>query len=356
MRALIAMSGGVDSSVAAKLMKDAGFDCAGCTMKLFENEDAGIEKSKTCCSADDAFDAETVARRLGMPFYVFNYTGEFRREVIGRFACAYLAGKTPNPCIDCNRFLKFGALMDRASVLGYDYVATGHYARIESGPDGRFRLLKGADRSKDQSYVLFSLTQQQLAHLKLPLGSLSKIKVREIAEENGFLNAQKPDSQDICFAPDGDYAAAVERFTKEPIKAGCFVDEDGHVLGQHKGIIHYTVGQRKGLGIAFGEPMFVLRIDAERNEVVLGRNDALFTRDAVLSDVNWISGEAPAEPVRCAVKIRYKAPEAPAVLTPLPKGGATVLFDEPQRAVTPGQAAVFYDGDAVLGGGFINHG
>jgi tRNA-specific 2-thiouridylase len=171
-KVLVAMSGGVDSSVAAKLMKDAGFDCAGCTMKLFENEDAGIEKSKTCCSADDAFDAETVARRLGMPFYVFNYTGEFRREVIGRFACAYLAGKTPNPCIDCNRFLKFGALMDRASVLGYDYVATGHYARIESGPVGRFRLLKGAERSKDQRYVLFSLTQQQLARLKLPLGSL----------------------------------------------------------------------------------------------------------------------------------------------------------------------------------------
>ncbi len=354
MIALIAMSGGVDSSVAAKLMKDEGFDCTGCTMKLFENEDAGLVKSKTCCSVDDAFDAELVARKLGMPFYVFNYTDDFRREVIGRFACAYLAGRTPNPCIDCNRFLKFGALMKRASVLGFDFVVTGHYARVEAGADGRFRLLKGLDASKDQSYVLYNLTQKQLERLKLPLGVLTKDRVRAIAAENGFFNAKKPDSQDICFAPDGDYAAAVERFTKISSRPGLFVDEEGRTLGEHKGILHYTVGQRKGLGIAFGEPMFVLHIDAERNEVVLGKNEALFSRSAELSEVNWISGSVPAEPVRCRVRIRYKAREAAATVTPLADGCAQVLFDEPQRAITPGQSAVFYSGDEVLGGGLID--
>ncbi len=352
MKALIAMSGGVDSSVAAKLMKDAGFDCAGCTMKLFENEDAGLSRDRSCCSADDAFDAETVARRLGMPFYVFNYTDDFRREVIGRFACAYLAGRTPNPCIDCNRCLKFGALMERAAVLGYDYVVTGHYERVEEREDA-LHLLKGLDASKDQSYVLYSLTQRQLAHLKLPLGSYTKDAVRRIAAENGFLNAEKPDSQDICFAPDGDYAAAVERFTKMAAEPGDFVDEEGRVLGRHRGILHYTIGQRKGLGIAFGEPMFVVRIDAAKNEVVLGKNEALFARRAELADVNWISGRVPDAPLRCSVKIRYKAPEAAARVTPTEDGGAEVFFDEPQRAITPGQAAVFYNGDEVLGGGVI---
>ena len=350
-KALIAMSGGVDSSVAVYLMKESGYDCIGCMMRLYDNDEYSAAESKTCCSLDDAEDARSVAIKLGIPFYVFNFTGEFRRTVIDSFINSYMQGKTPNPCIECNRHLKFAKLFERAKELGCDYIVTGHYARIVKSGD-KFYLKKGVDNSKDQSYVLYSLTQEQLAHIKLPIGEMSKSDVREKARLIGLINSEKPDSQDICFVPDGDYAKMIERYSGIISEEGDFVDTDGKVIGRHKGIIHYTVGQRKGLGTAFGEPKYVCRIDPENNTVTLGDNSDLFTRVVKIKDINWISGDAPPNEFRCTAKIRYNHREQPALVTPS-GSTATLLFDEPQRAVTPGQAAVMYDGDFVIGGGVI---
>ena len=352
MKALIAMSGGVDSSVAAYLMRQEGFEAAGCTMKLYENDDAAVPSTKTCCSLDDVEDARSVATRLGIPYYVFNYTDDFREKIIGKFIRCYLCGLTPNPCIDCNRYMKFGALLDRARILGYDCVVTGHYARIIFDGE-KYHLLKGLDGSKDQSYVLYSLTQEQLAHIRFPLGEMSKEEVRRIAEKEGFLNAAKPDSQDICFVPDGDYAKVIEHHTKMISPPGNFVDENGRVLGRHRGIIHYTIGQRKGLGLALPAPLYVLRLDVQKNEVVLGPHEALFCSDAEAEDFNWISGVLPQEPVRCQAKLRYRQKPAAATARVRDDGRVILHFDEPQRAVTPGQAAVLYDGEEVLGGGTL---
>ena len=359
MKALIAMSGGVDSSVAAKLTLDAGYDCVGCTMKLWdagdtpgasEGEADGV--AKTCCSLDDTLDARSVAARLGMPFYAFNFKAEFERDVICPFVASYEAGETPNPCIECNRSLKFGKLLRRADELGCDKVVTGHYARIERGDDGRYVLKKALDPAKDQSYVLYMLGQKELSRVLFPLGSLTKPQVRAIAEENGFVNAHKPESQDICFVPDGDYASFIARrgVTSEP---GEFVDTAGNVVGEHRGIVHYTVGQRKHLGIAMGRPVYVVEVDAAKKRVVLGDEEELFSREAIVRDFSWVSGEAPTEPIRCAAKIRYRKPESPATATLEPDGSVRLVFDEGQRAICPGQAAVLYDGDVVLGGGRI---
>lgn len=351
-KALIAMSGGVDSSLAAKLMKDKGFDCIGCTMKLYHNEDVGIERSRTCCSLDDVEDARSVAYKLGMPFYVFNFTEAFRDTVIRKFIESYEKGITPNPCIDCNRYMKFDKLFERVKILGCDYIVTGHYARIEE-QDGKFVLKKALDETKDQSYVLYSMTQDQLAHTMFPLGGMRKTEVRAIAQVCGFVNAEKPDSQDICFVPNGDYASVIELQTgKRPVE-GNFMDKQGNVLGRHKGVIHYTIGQRKGLGISSTEPLYVCGICPASGNVVLGSNDDLFSREADVSDFNWISGEVPGGEFRCKAKIRYRQPEQWATVLPTGADTVHITFDEPQRAITPGQATVLYDGDIVLGGGTI---
>ena len=349
--ALIAMSGGVDSSVAALLAKEAGYRVLGCTMRLYTNEDAGVPTGRTCCSLDDVEDARSVARKIGIPYQVFNFTEDFRRDVMDRFAACYEAGGTPNPCLDCNRFLKFDRLMRRADELGYRYVVTGHYARIGRDEDGLYTLLKSPDSRKDQSYFLCSMTQDQLARTLFPLGSMSKEEVRRIAEEHGFVNAEKPDSQDICFVPDGDYASFLRRYTGRDYPEGDFVLRDGTVVGRHRGIVDYTIGQRRGLGVAWSESLYVLGKDLENNRVILGPERELYVREVRAAAFHWISGKAPGAPFRCTAVTRYHQKEAPAEVFPLEDGGIRAVFDEPRRAVSPGQAVVLYDGDRVLGGG-----
>ena len=351
-KVLIAMSGGVDSSAAAFLMQQQGWDCVGATMTLYRNEDIGLSSSRTCCSLEDVEDARSVAYKLNMPYYVFNFSDEFRCQVMDRFAEAYEQGRTPNPCIDCNRYLKFRRLYDRAALMGCDAIATGHYARIER-ENGRYLLKKAVDLSKDQSYVLYMLTQEQLAHTQFPLGTLHKAEARALAERQGFFNARKPDSQDICFVPDGDYAAFIRRHTGKEDVPGDFVDEAGRGLGRHRGITHYTIGQRKGLGVSSNEPLYVKAIDPEKNQVILSGNDALFSRKLPAGAFNWIAWDVPPRQFRCSAKTRYRHPEQPCQVTLREDGTVEVLFDQPQRAVTPGQAVVLYDGDTVLGGGTI---
>lgn len=351
MNVLVAMSGGVDSAVAAKLLTDEGHHCIGCTMKLYQNEDAGLSRGRTCCSLDDVEDARSVAHRLGMRYYVFNFSDGFREKVIGKFVDSYCRGITPNPCIDCNRYMKFDRLFERAALLGCDRVATGHYARV-SFENGKYVLKKALDDSKDQSYVLYTMTQEQLAHTLFPLGSLYKTQTRQIAQESGFVNAEKPDSQDICFVPGGDYAAVIELHTGKPAQPGNFVDADGKILGQHAGLIRYTIGQHRGLGLSLPERRYVCRLNAADNTVVLGEEAALYHREVYAEQVNWIAGEAPELPLRCRVKLRYRQREQWALVDAC-GAGIRLCFDAPQRAPTPGQAAVLYDGDTVLGGGVI---
>lgn len=353
-KALIAMSGGVDSSVAAFLMGQAGYRCIGVTMRLFNNGLIGMEQESTCCSLDDVEDARSVARRLGMPFYVFNFTEDFHERVIDKFIRCYECGATPNPCIDCNRYLKFDHLLRRGLELGCEYVVTGHYARISrDAQTGRHLLYRAVDLSKDQSYVLYSLTQEQLAHTQFPLGSMTKAQIRAIAEEQGFVTAHKHDSQDICFVPDGDYVAFMERYTGKNYPSGNFLDLDGKVVGHHNGAVRYTIGQRKGLGLALGAPVYVCGKDMEHNTVTVGPNEALFSTTLLANDWNWFPFPELAEPLHIQAKARYNQPPQPATVYPEPDGFARVVFDAPQRALTPGQAVVLYDGELVIGGGTI---
>jgi tRNA-specific 2-thiouridylase len=353
--ALVAMSGGVDSSVAALLLTQAGCRCTGAMMKLFDNEDVGAPREKSCCSLEDAMYARSVAARLNIPFYVFNFAGDFRSQVVRRFIEAYENGATPNPCIDCNRYLKFDRFLHRAAEMGCDFVATGHYARIEQDPvGGRWLLKKGIDPSKDQSYVLYAMTQAQLARTRFPLGYLKKSQVREIALEYKFANAQKQDSQDICFVPKGHYAEFIEEYTGRPAPKGRFKDMAGRDLGEHKGIIHYTVGQRKKLGIPLPEPLYVCSVDAPANTVILGESCDLYKKTLVANDINLIPVDRLDGPLRVQAKIRYGQPAQPATLRQLDADILLLEFDAPQRAVTKGQAAVFYDGDLVIGGGTIS--
>ena len=353
-KALIAMSGGVDSSVAAYLVQRQGMRCIGVTMKLFVNEDIGLERGNTCCSLADTQDARSVAYHLGMPFYVFNFTGDFKTQVIDRFVDAYQKGLTPNPCIDCNRYMKFYKLFWRMKQLDIDYLATGHYARVEyDEAKSRWLLKKAADDTKDQSYVLYTLTQEQLSHILFPLGGLRKTEVREIAAAQGFVNARKHDSQDICFVPDGDYARFIESYTETTAEAGDFINMRGEPMGRHKGLIRYTVGQRKGLGISAPEPLYVRTKNIRDNTVTLCEEKDLFTRALVASDFNWIAYDDPPESLRVKARVRYKQPEQWADVTPAAGGTARIVFDEPQRAICEGQAVVLYDGDTVVGGGTI---
>lgn len=341
--ALIAMSGGVDSSVAAYLMLEAGFRCQGATMRLLPSDDGR-----------NAADAEAVCRRLGIPFSALDLAREFEEAVIQKFVRVYQDGGTPNPCVDCNRRMKFSRLMEAADEAGLCCVATGHYARVERDPETGRRLLKKAlDLQKDQSYFLYTLTQAQLARVQFPLGGMEKRQVRELAERLGLANAEKRDSQDICFVPDGDYGAFLERSAGKAYPPGDFLDLEGRVVGRHRGAVRCTLGQRKGLGLAMGAPVYVCGKDMERNTVTVGPESALYAREVWVEDLNWISVEGPEAPLRAGVKTRSRQAEQAAELFPEAGGRVRVVFDRPQRAVTPGQAAVFYDGDAVLGGGTI---
>lgn len=354
MRVCVAMSGGVDSSVAAVLLQEQGYELSGVNLRMFHNEDLGESREKTCCSLADAEDAALVARRLGFPFYVFDFAQVFRDTVIRDFVEEYQAGHTPNPCAVCNREVKFGALLRRVQALGQDFLATGHYAQVERDPDsGRYLLKRAADRSKDQTYFLYMLTQDQLAHTLFPLGGLHKAEVRQIAETRGLVNARKHDSQDICFVPDGKYADFIERTTGHPSPTGPFLDREGRVLGQHKGLIRYTRGQHKGLGLSTEEPLYVLEKDAAANTIRLGPDSALWTTELTAEQVNLISMPELMVPLRVTAKTRYSQREAAATVTSLPDGCIHVVFDEPQRAITAGQAVVLYDGEYVVGGGTI---
>lgn len=355
------MSGGVDSSVAALLMRDEGFECIGVTMKLHnENGTEEIEtgNGKQCCTASDAEDARSVCCRIGSKFYVFDYTDEFKKSVIEKFVNSYEIGETPNPCIDCNRFLKFGKLYQKARELGCEYVVTGHYARVGFDENsGRYLLKKSKNESKDQSYVLYFLSQEQLAHTRFPLGEFSdKSEVRALAEQYGFINADKSESQDICFVPNGDYAEFICGFTKKKYPEGDFLLTSGEKIGRHNGVIRYTIGQRKGLGISYSEPLYVCGKSVAENTVTLGTQRDLYRDSFTARDFNWISIPEP-EPnstVRASVRTRYHGAESPVTVTVNPYHTVLIRFDEPQKAISPGQAAVLYDGDVVIGGGIIS--
>ena len=354
MKALIGMSGGVDSSVAALLMLEKGFACIGATMRLYGGDSVSPEGSKTCCSLDDVEDARAVAHRLGIRHYVFNFTEEFRRQVMDKFVDTYYEGGTPNPCIDCNRYLKFGKLLQRAEELGCDTVVSGHYARVERDPDsGRYLLKRAADRAKDQTYFLACLTQEQLSRIQFPLGELTKEEVRRIAEAHGFVNARKHDSQDICFVPGGDYTAFLTEYTGKPLEPGDFLNQQGQIVGRHRGTVCYTIGQRKGLGISLGEPVYVTGKDMAAGTVTVGPNEALFSRELWAKDWVFFPFEELKEPMAVTAKIRHSQFDQPATVYPEENGLARVVFDEPQRAISPGQAVVLYRGDTVIGGGTI---
>ncbi len=354
MKVVVAMSGGVDSSVAAALLAEAGHDVIGLSMQLYDQSE-GESGYGSCCSLDDLYDAGRVARRLNIPHYIVNFEREFQRTVVSNFVSEYVAGRTPIPCTHCNSDLKFATLLDRSMAYGAETVATGHYARIGIDPaTGRHVLRRGLDQTKDQSYFLFGLTQEQLSRATFPVGDLSKDKVRDIARTLGLAVAEKPDSQEICFVPDGDYAAFIERKTGALDSGGAIMDRSGNVVGQHAGVHRYTVGQRKGLGIASPEPMYVLQIRPAEKAIVVGPRPELERASLTASRVNWISGHPPADGTRVAAQIRHRNQPAPGRVHPLTEDRAQMDFDAPVSAITPGQAVVFYDGDLVLGGGWID--
>ena len=352
MKVIVAMSGGVDSAVSAYLIGQK-YDAIGVTMKLHDESDNLIYGENSCCSAQDIADAKSVCDKLGIPHEVHDFGASFKECVIKDFIDSYKNGATPNPCVVCNRKIKFDELMKMAMERDYDSIATGHYSRIEKREDGRYLLKKALDLTKDQSYVLYSLTQNQLAHTIFPLGEMTKAYARELAESLGFANARKHDSQDICFIPDGNYVSFIERITGETFKKGNFIDLNGNILGTHEGIIKYTIGQRKGLGIALGEPMYVCNKNLKNNTVTLAKNSEIFSSTLTASQINLISCDNIYSPIRVKAKIRYNQKEQPATVQQIDSDRIQVVFDEPQRAITRGQSVVLYDGDIVVGGGII---
>lgn len=354
-KVVVGMSGGVDSSVAAWLLKEQGYDVIGVTMQIWQDEDTEVQEAEGgCCGLSAVDDARRVAMDLGIPYYVMNFKEEFRKNVMDYFVGEYVEGRTPNPCIACNRHVKWESLLRRSIAIGADYIATGHYAQIDRLPGGRYSLKTSVTASKDQTYALYNLTQEQLSHTLMPVGSYHKEEIRDMAERLGLPVAHKPDSQEICFIPDHDYASFIEEYTGRELPPGNFVDLDGNVLGRHRGITHYTVGQRKGLNLSMGRPVFVVEIRPETNEVVIGDNQDVFTNVLRCDKLNWMAVDGlHGKSMDVLAKIRYSHKGSPCTIREIGNDMVECRFHEPVRAVTPGQAVVFYDGDYVAGGGTI---
>lgn len=351
-KVVIGMSGGVDSSVAAYLLKEQGYDVIGITMQVWQQDDFYEEREGGCCSLSAVEDARRVANKIGIPFYVFNFRDTFKANVIDYFIDEYLEGRTPNPCVMCNKLIKFDELLRKSMAMGAEYIATGHYANIKNN-DGRYLLYKSTDERKDQTYALYNFTQHQLEHTLMPCGEYSKDKIRQIAEKIGLEVHAKPDSQEICFISDNDHGGYIKRMFPNKVKEGNFVDKKGNKLGSHKGIVYYTIGQRKGLGLALGRPVFVTDINPLTNEVVIGSEEDIFKTELVAKELNFIPFDELKEPLRVQAKIRYSAKPAMAEIFPLPNGRVKVVFEEKQRAITKGQSVVFYIENLVVGGGVI---